>query len=70
MTANELAEVSGSQSGSKIGSQTESQSESSTGFVAPQRMRFVEPLPLQCGTTIENYELVYETYGTLNALFG
>ena len=31
-------------------------------------MRFVEPLPLQCGTTIENYELVYETYGTLNAL--
>jgi homoserine O-acetyltransferase len=30
-------------------------------------MRFSEPLPLQCGRSIGDYELVYETYGTLNA---
>lgn len=40
---------------------------SSVGVVAPQSMRFDEPLPLQCGTTIAGYDLVYETYGTLNA---
>jgi homoserine O-acetyltransferase len=39
----------------------------SVGFVQPQSMRFAEPLPLQCGETIAGYELVYETYGTLNA---
>ena len=30
-------------------------------------MRFDDALPLQCGATIDHYELVYETYGTLNA---
>ena len=39
----------------------------SVGVVEPQRMRFAEPLPLQCGSTIGDYELVYETYGTLDA---
>ena len=39
----------------------------SVGIVQAQRMRFAEPLPLQCGESIANYELVYETYGTLNA---
>ena len=39
----------------------------SVGVVAPQAMRFDDPLPLQCGATIADYELVYETYGTLNA---
>ena len=42
-------------------------SSTSVGVVVPQAMRFDDPLPLQCGTTIEGYELVYETYGTLNA---
>src|SRR6187551_780347 len=42
-------------------------SQNSIGYVEPQTMRFDDPLPLQCGSTIGNYELVYETYGTLNA---
>ena len=41
--------------------------ESSVGIVSPQRAHFAEPLRLKCGRTIDNYELVYETYGTLNA---
>lgn len=40
---------------------------SSVGIVAPQRMVFDEPLHLRCGRSLEHYELVYETYGTLNA---
>jgi homoserine O-acetyltransferase len=39
----------------------------SVGFVAPQTMHFAEPLPLQSGATLASYDLVYETYGTLNA---
>ena len=39
----------------------------SVGIIEPRRLRFPEPLPLQCGRSIANYELVYETYGTLNA---
>ncbi|OJX03885.1 MAG: homoserine O-acetyltransferase [Burkholderiales bacterium 70-64] len=39
----------------------------SVGAVAPRRMRFDEPLTLRSGATIAGYELVYETYGTLNA---
>ena len=31
------------------------------------RMHFDEPLPLQSGASIRGYDLVYETYGTLNA---
>ena len=30
-------------------------------------MRFSEPLPLQSGTSLADYTLVYETYGSLNA---
>ena len=30
-------------------------------------MRFDQPLPLQSGALLPSYELVYETYGTLNA---
>ncbi|WP_101049882.1 homoserine O-succinyltransferase MetX [Macromonas nakdongensis] len=36
-------------------------------IVTPQRMRFDTPLPLQSGAVLPGYELVYETYGTLNA---
>jgi homoserine O-acetyltransferase len=39
----------------------------SLGNVTPQTLRFTEPLPLQSGSTLPDYELVYETYGTLNA---
>ena len=39
----------------------------SLGNVTPQTLRFTEPLPLQSRATLADYELVYETYGTLNA---
>jgi homoserine O-acetyltransferase/O-succinyltransferase len=39
----------------------------SIGIVAPQRMQFNEPLPLQNGSTLAGYNLMVETYGTLNA---
>lgn len=39
----------------------------SVGIVTPQRMRFNEPLVLKSGGRLDNYELVYETYGELNA---
>jgi homoserine O-acetyltransferase len=39
----------------------------SIGIVAPQTMHFDGPLQLQSGATLSNYDLVYETYGTLNA---
>ncbi len=35
--------------------------------LSKQTIRFAEPLPLQSGTSIENYDLVVETYGKLNA---
>ena len=37
------------------------------GHVTPQKMAFDTPLPLQSGASLPGYELVYETYGTLNA---
>ncbi|MFA7891738.1 homoserine O-succinyltransferase MetX [Pseudomonas putida] len=41
--------------------------EDSVGLVVPQTARFDEPLALACGRSLARYELVYETYGTLNA---
>lgn len=38
----------------------------SIGIVTPDTLRFDEPLKLDCGQTLENYELIYETYGELN----
>ncbi|MER2296424.1 MULTISPECIES: homoserine O-succinyltransferase MetX [Pseudomonas] len=40
--------------------------EDSVGLVTPQIARFDEPLALACGRSLNSYELVYETYGTLN----
>jgi len=39
----------------------------SVGAATPQRAGFSEPLALKAGKTLAAYELVYETYGTLNA---
>lgn len=39
----------------------------SVGIVAPQTAHFDEPLPLRSGGTLAGYDLVYETYGQLNA---
>nr|VFK28182.1 MAG: homoserine O-acetyltransferase [Candidatus Kentron sp. MB]VFK32338.1 MAG: homoserine O-acetyltransferase [Candidatus Kentron sp. MB]VFK75836.1 MAG: homoserine O-acetyltransferase [Candidatus Kentron sp. MB] len=39
----------------------------SVGLVTPQTRYFDTPLPLDCGDTLDEYDLVYETYGELNA---
>ncbi|CAB1370343.1 homoserine O-succinyltransferase MetX [Denitratisoma oestradiolicum] len=39
----------------------------SIGVVAPQRAHFDEPLTLRSGSVLPAYDLVYETYGALNA---
>ncbi len=39
----------------------------SVGIVSPRVEQFEEPLPLACGRTLPSYELIYETYGELNA---
>lgn len=39
----------------------------SIGIVAPQTMHFAEPLRLQSGNVLGNYQLVVETYGEMNA---
>ena len=38
----------------------------SVGIVTPQTIHFDQPLALACGQTLENYDLVIETYGELN----
>ncbi len=39
----------------------------SVGFVTPQRVSFATPITLSGGATLAAFDLVYETYGTLNA---
>ena len=39
----------------------------SVGAVVARHARFDAPLTLACGRTLPQYELAYETYGTLNA---
>ena len=39
----------------------------SVGPVTPQQMHFSEPLPLKSGAVLPDYQLTFETYGTLNA---
>jgi homoserine O-acetyltransferase/O-succinyltransferase len=39
----------------------------SVGIVSSQRAVFEQPLRLRSGAVLERFELVYETYGTLNA---
>lgn len=38
----------------------------SVGLVIPEVYRHEAPFALQCGVTLESFELVYETYGELN----
>jgi homoserine O-acetyltransferase len=39
----------------------------SIGIVAPQKMHFAEPLLMQNGSSLAGFDLMVETYGTLNA---
>ncbi len=39
----------------------------SVGLVTPQTLHFDDPLTLACGRVLPAYDLVYETYGELNA---
>ncbi|HUW98793.1 MAG TPA: homoserine O-acetyltransferase [Acidiferrobacter sp.] len=39
----------------------------SVGLVTPAQLRFAEPLALSSGGVLVDYDLVYETYGTLNS---
>ena len=39
----------------------------SVGVVTPLRAHFDQPLTLRSGAVLDAYDLVYETYGTLNA---
>ena len=38
----------------------------SVGIVTPQTLHFAEPLTLECHRTLPSFDLVFETYGTLN----
>ncbi len=41
--------------------------ENSVGLVTPESITFKGPLQLECGSTLTDYVLTYETYGELNA---
>ena len=42
-------------------------SQNSVGLVAPRTQHFAEPIVLACGRELRDYDIVYETYGELNA---
>jgi homoserine O-acetyltransferase len=39
----------------------------SVGLVSPTTLHFDQPLELECGRSLDAFDLVYESYGTLNA---
>lgn len=41
--------------------------EDSVGIVTPKLLHFSRPLELECGKTLSEYDITYETYGELNA---
>jgi homoserine O-acetyltransferase len=49
------------------GAESQSNVDGSVGVVTPSTAHFDTPLPLACGRTLPQYDLAYETYGTLNA---
>ncbi len=48
-------------------STTDTFPDNSIGIVTPQTHHFDEPLVLASGRTLDSYDIVYETYGTLNS---
>lgn len=46
---------------------TAAASPSSLGIVSPQKLHFDAPFTLACGRTLNGFDLMVETYGTLNA---
>ncbi|MCG6877042.1 MAG: homoserine O-acetyltransferase [Betaproteobacteria bacterium] len=46
---------------------TEASHTRSVGAVVPRRLSFDAPLTFRSGAVLDSYDLVYETYGTLNA---
>lgn len=46
---------------------TPSSDAGSVGIVSPQTVHFDQPLMLSCGRALPEHDIVYETYGTLNA---
>ena len=40
----------------------------SVGVVTPQKFHFAEPLTLECNRTLPSFDLMVETYGTLNSV--
>ena len=46
------------------------ESAGSAGLVEPRHARYERPITLQCKATLPGFELVYETYGELNAARG
>lgn len=47
--------------------QNQCAAEDSVGIVVPQRFQAGDEFPLQCGEALRGFEMVYETYGALNA---
>lgn len=39
----------------------------SVGIITPQTFHFAEPLTLECNRTLPSFDLIFETYGTLNS---
>ena len=39
----------------------------SVGLVKPEIFHFDKPLALSCGRVLPNFDLIYETYGSLNS---
>jgi len=54
------------QSDDSIAEHSKSVAQQSVGIIKPETVQFNQPLKLVCGKTLEQYELVYETYGQLN----
>ena len=46
---------------------TPARDHTSVGVAEPRTLHFDTPLPLRSGAAIDSYDLVYETFGTLNA---
>jgi homoserine O-acetyltransferase len=46
---------------------TNTADQNSVGIVVPQRLHFDQPLQLACGRALPAHDIVYETYGELNA---